>query len=221
MAEQLDELIRDIDKQLASSASARTGRAPEVDQAQLDWFAEALIASWRNPTMRGRLLVLHHPPFVSEASKWDQGQTLAVRAHLRRVLDRVAAALGDRPAGRPLLDLVFSGHAHCLEVLRTGDTGHGDAGIPWVICGGGGHSLRRQRPEGPDLREGPPGDQRVVARSRLFLARSGRGSSLRRAYSALRVDVAAGSPPRFTLTPLVAEKAEGQWQACRLPGFTP
>jgi hypothetical protein len=220
-AEQLDEQIRDIDKQLASGASARAGRLPAVDEAQLDWFAESLIASWRNPAVRGRLLFLHHPPYVTEASKWEQGQTLAVRAQLRRTLDRVAAALGGLPAGRPLLDLAFSGHAHCLEVLTTGNTGHGDARIPWVICGGSGYSLRRQRPEGPELLEGPPGAQRIVARSRLFLGRSGRGASLRRAYSALRVDVAAGSPLRLTLTPLVAEKAAGHWQAARLPGFPP
>ncbi|MGB7563447.1 MAG: metallophosphoesterase, partial [Prochlorococcaceae cyanobacterium] len=69
-AEQLDEQIRDIDKQLTSGPRA-------VDEAQLDWFADALIASWRNPEVRGRLLVLHHPPYVTETSKWDQGQTLA------------------------------------------------------------------------------------------------------------------------------------------------
>lgn len=213
-AEQLDEQIRDIDKQLA-------GGPPVVDGAQLDWFADALIASWRNPDVRGRLLVLHHPPYVTEASKWDQGQTLAVRARLRSALDRVAAALGPLPAGRPLLDLAFSGHAHCLELLHTADTGHGDARIPWAICGGSGYSLRRQRPEGPELLEGPAGSERVVARSRLFLGRSGRGSSLRRSYSALRVDVAAGSPLKLTLTPLVAEKAEGRWHPYRLPGITP
>jgi hypothetical protein len=210
-AEQLDEQIRDIDKQLSGGPLA-------VDEAQLDWFADALIASWRNPAVRGRLLVLHHPPYVTEVSKWDQGQTLAVRAQLRRVLDRVAAALGDLPAGRPLIDLAFSGHAHCLELLSTGDTGHGDAHIPWAICGGSGYSLRRQRPEGPELLEGPAGSKRVVARSRLFLGRSGRGAALRRAYSALRVEVAAGTPLKLTLTPLVAEKAEGRWHPYRLPG---
>ncbi len=207
-AEQLDEQIRDIDKQLSGGPLA-------VDEAQLDWFSDALIASWRNPAVRGRLLVLHHPPYVTEVSKWDQGQTLAVRAQLRRELDRVAAALGDLPAGRPLLDLAFSGHAHCLELLSTGDTGHGDAHIPWAICGGSGYSLRRQRPEGPELLEGPPGSERVVARSRLFLGRSGRGSALRRAYSALRVDVTAGTPLKLTLTPLVAEKAHGAWRPYR------
>ncbi len=207
-AEQLDEQIRDIDKQLE-------GGPPAVDGDQLDWFADALIASWRNPDVRGRLLVLHHPPYVTETSKWDQGQTLAVRARLRGVLDRVAAALGPLPAGRPLIDLAFSGHAHCMEFLQTADTGHGDAHIPWLICGGSGYSLRRQRREGPDLMEGPAGGERVVARSRLFLGRSGRGSSLRRSYSALRVEVAAGTPLKLTLTPLVTEKAEGQWRPYR------
>ncbi|MCP9930706.1 metallophosphoesterase [Cyanobium sp. AMD-g] len=212
-AEQLDEQVRDIDKQLE-------GGPPAVDDAQLDWFADALIASWRNPHVRGRLLVLHHPPVVTETSKWDQGQTLAVRARLRGVLDRVAAALGDRPAGRPLLDLALSGHAHCMEFLQTADTGHGDAHIPWLICGGSGYSLRRQRPEGPELLEGPPGAERVVARSRLFLGRSGRGSALRRAYSALRVEVAAGTPLKLTLVPLVAEKAQGEWRPYRGASIT-
>ena len=124
----------------------------------------------------------------------------------------MAGVLGPRPAGRPLIDLAFSGHAHCLEFLQTGDSGHGDAHIPWLICGGSGYSLRRQRREGPELLEGPAGSERVVARSRLFLGRSGRGSSLRRSYSALRVDVAAGTPLKLTLTPLVAEKAEGRWR---------
>lgn len=211
-AEQLDEQIRDIDKQLE-------GGPPAVDQEQLDWLADALIASWRNPDVRGRLLVLHHPPYVTETSKWDQGQTLAVRARLRGALDRVAGALGPLPAGRPLIDLAFSGHAHCMELLQTADTGHGDAHIPWLICGGSGYSLRRQRREGPDLLEGPAGSERVVARSRLFLGRSGRGSGLRRSYSALRVDVAAGTPLTLTLTPLVAEKAEGQWRPYRGAGI--
>ncbi len=211
-AEQLDEQIRDIDKQLASGAAARAGRAPAVDGDQLDWFAEALIASWRNPAVRGRLLVLHHPPVVTEASKWDQGQTLAVRAQLRRTLDRVAAALGSLPAGRPLIDLAFSGHAHCLEVLQTADTGHGDAHIPWLICGGSGHSLRRQRRQGPLLQETVDGRERPLARSQLFLGRSGRGASLRRTYSGLRVEVAGGTPLRLRLIPLVAEKAEGRWR---------
>ncbi len=204
-AEQLDEQIRDIDKQLE-------GGPPAVDQEQLDWFADALIASWRNPDVRGRLLVLHHPPVVTETSKWDQGQTLAVRARLRGVLDRVAAALGPLPAGRPLIDLAFSGHAHCMEFLQTADTGHGDAHIPWMICGGSGYSLRRQRREGPLLQETVDGRERPLAQSRLFLGRSGRGSSLRRTYSGLRVEVGSGTPLRLRLIPLVAEKAEGRWR---------
>ena len=141
--EQIEEQINDIDKQLGVGPAAHA-----VDQAQLDWLTRSLVASWRNPAVRGRVLLFHHPPYVTEQTKWDQAQTLAVRHHLRAVLDRVAAALGSRPAGRPLVDLVISGHAHCLEVLHSLDTGHGDARIPWVICGGSGYSLRRQRSEG-------------------------------------------------------------------------
>jgi 3',5'-cyclic AMP phosphodiesterase CpdA len=214
--EQIDEQLLDLRKQLAT-----TGYRPLVDEEQLDWLEERLVASWSEPAVRGRLLVLHHPPYVSEATKWDQGQTLAIRHHLRAVLDRVAARLGERPGGRPLVDLVLSGHAHCLEVLRSEDTGHGDARIPWVISGGGGYSLRRQRPEGPELRETIDGRERIVARSRLFVGRSGRGSSLRRPYSALRVDVEAGRPLRFRLTPLIAEKARRQWRFTTLDPIRP
>lgn len=59
-----------------------------------------------------------------------------------------------------------------------------------------------------------------MARSRLFLGRSGRGSALRRAYSALRVEVAAGTPLKLTLVPLVAEKAQGEWRPYRGASIT-
>jgi 3',5'-cyclic AMP phosphodiesterase CpdA len=206
--EQIQEQIHDLDKQLGEGPGAHA-----VDREQLEWLVRSLVASWDNPAVRGRILLLHHPPYVTERTKWDQAQTLAVRHHLRAVLDRVAAALGSRPAGRPLVDLVLSGHAHCLEVLRGLDTGHGDAHIPWVICGGSGYSLRRQRSAGVELRESIDGRERPVARSELFVGRSGRGASLRRPYSALRVDVAEGRPLRLSLTPLVAEKLPGRrWQ---------
>ncbi len=208
--EQIEEQINDIDKQLGVGPVAHA-----VDQEQLDWLARSLVASWRNPAVRGRVLLFHHPPYVTERTKWDQAQTLAVRHHLRAVLDRVAAALGPLPAGRPLVDLVISGHAHCLEVLHSLDTGHGDARIPWVICGGSGYSLRRQRSEGSLLRERVDGADREVARSELFVGRSGRGSFLRRPYSALRVDVAEGRPLRLRLTPLLAEKLPGRHWHCR------
>lgn len=211
LAEELDERIRDIDKQLASAAAARAGRPPALDGEQLAWFERQLLASWQNPAVRGRLLVLHHPPYVTEATKWNQAQTLAVRCQLQRVFDRVATRLGERREGRPLVDLAFSGHAHCLELVQVADNGRGDAGIPWVVCGGSGYSLRRQRLQGPELHAA---DGSPLARSHFFHGRHGHGSALQRRYSGLRVDVAAGSPPRFTLTPLVAERAAGRWH-CR------
>lgn len=94
--------------------------------------------------------------------------------------------IGSLPEGRPLVDLVLSGHAHCLEYLRTGNTGHADSHINWIICGGSGFSLRRQRREGPELMETFDGNEdstRKVARSLLYIGRSGRGSQKRRPYS--------------------------------------
>ena len=116
-----------------------------VDSQQLDWLRDGLIASHRDPQARGRILTLHHPPYVTERTKWSQADTLAIRHRLRAVLSDVQTQLGDEKGNSRVVDLVLSGHAHCLEVLRTHDTGHGDAHTNWVVCGGSGYSLRNQR----------------------------------------------------------------------------
>ncbi|WP_333470305.1 metallophosphoesterase [Microcoleus sp. herbarium12] len=224
--EQVDEMLMDIDKQLSPDRTAST------DVEQLEWLKRRLIASWADSDVRGRVIYLHHPPYVTEATKWNQAQTLAVRLRLREVLDAVADAVGKAARGRPLVDLVLTGHAHCLEYLRTGDTGHGDSGINWIVCGGSGHSLRRQRPEGPILQEGSsPEAYRLareagsetashrVAESLLFVGRSGEGSHKRRPYSCLRIDVLDGTPPKFRVRPLVVERFEGKWQEIAIEPF--
>lgn len=212
--EQLEEQLGDIEKQLRIDQ-----RGQNIDREQLRWLRDRLIASWRDPQAKGRVLFFHHPPYVTEKTKWFQAQTLAVRNNLRSVFDEVDAAIGESsPAGgavrgtRPLVDLVLSGHAHCFEYLRTEQTGHSDRSIPWVVCGGSGFSLRRQRREGPILTEnGLP-----VATSHLYLGRSGQGSEKRRPYSALKVEVTypnGESLPRFLLRPLVAEYYQSDWHS--------
>lgn len=211
--EQLEEVEKDLTKQLnVTSATA-------VDTDQLDWLAERLVESWSDPTARGRVLFFHHPPYVTEATKWQQGQTLAVRQRLRAVLDQVAQKVGDQTSGRPIVDLVFNGHAHCLEYLQTRDTGHADSQTHWIICGGSGYSLRRQRPEGADLLETVADQSRLVAQSQLFVGRSGQGYYKHRPYSFLRVDVADGSIPKFTVQPYVAERYRHAWYERSLPAF--
>ena len=204
--EQIEEQLADIDKQLTV-----TSEPGSLDTEQLDWLRDRLIASWQDPTAKGRVLYFHHPPYVTESTKWFQGQTLAVRMHLREVLDQVQSAVGEY--SRPLVDLVLTGHAHCFEYIKTVETGHGDRIIPWVVCGGSGFSLRRQRKEGSVLEEyGQP-----VAESHLYLGRTGHGSKTRRPYSALRVDVnwstEADPLPQFVLRPLVAERYQGDWDS--------
>ena len=215
---QTDEILVDIEKQLTASL------IPKVDTEQLGWLKQRLIDSWNTAGVRGRVLFFHHPPYVTEATKWHQAQTLTVRQHLRQTLDEVAAEVGERPQGRPIVDLVLNGHAHCLEYLHTLETGHADAHIPWIICGGSGFSLRRQRQEGPDLQESVWDEEEAklhsVARSKLFIGRNGHGSRKKRPYSCLRIDVQEGTPPKFTVRPLVAERYQGWWQRYEYQPFT-
>jgi hypothetical protein len=159
------------------------------------------------------VVYFHHPPYVTEASKWYQAQTLAVRYRLRDVFNQVAAVIDTQ--GRGIVDLVLHGHAHCFEYLRTTDTGHADSKMNWIICGGSGYSLRRQRAEGADLYE----DERLVAKSQLFVGREGRGSHKRRPYSFLRIDVTADEPVKFVVRPFVSEWRMHQWHDRALEPF--
>jgi hypothetical protein len=207
-AEQLEEAIRDIAKQLKPALFHE-----QNDVEQLDWLRDRLIASWQDPQVRGRILYFHHPPYVTETTKWQQAQTLAVRTHLRQVLDTVKTAISPLVPGRPLVDLMINGHAHCLEYLRTADSPLADANIPCLVCGGSGYSLRRQRAQGPVIFEQIDGQSQPVATSHLFIGRQGRGTQKRRPYSGLRIDVKAGNPPKLIAQPIVVEKFQQQWHS--------
>lgn len=166
------------------------------DTEQLDWLEARLIESWQTPEVMGRILYLHHAPYTTEETRWQESETLWVRRHLRRVLDQVAIATeAQRTQQRstPIVDLVLSGHSHCLEHIRTGQTGHGDSGLDWVVCGGGGESLRRQRKTGADILEVLQSHGRsyteMVAKSQFYLGVKGHGSKRQCCYSFLRVDV--------------------------------
>ena len=186
--------------------------SPTVDDDQMLWLQEGLIASHRDPTVRGRILTLHHPPYVTEKTKYNQADTMAIRRRLRQVLDAVAAKLGREDRATALVNLVVSGHAHCMEVLRTHDTGHADSHTDWVICGGSGYGLRRQRREGSELMEKDiDGTENHVATSNLFIGREWDKADGRDAYSGLRVDIDPGQPITIRLTPLVSCHSKEGW----------
>lgn len=212
--EQIDEIRRDIEKQL----NPHTG---EIDWVQLKWLETGLIASWNDEAVRGRVLFFHHPPYVTETSKWYQGQTHAIRDNLRTVLDKVGFSLGWKVGDRPLVDLVINGHAHCLEHLETLDTGHGDSHTNWLVCGGSGYSLRRQRREGTKLQavDFQP-DSPAIAESKTFFGKIGSGRHKRRAYSFLRIDVAAGDIPKFVVRPFISERFQRDWHHYPADPFT-
>ncbi len=207
--EQLDEIEMDLDKQLNHNKSTI------IDFEQLEWLEQRLIKSWEDKEVRGRIIYFHHPPYVTEATKCGQAQTLAVRHRLRKVLDNVVEKLGSLPPNSPVVDLIINGHAHCFEYLRTLDTGHADSNLNCIICGGSGFSLRRQREEGPELTETfitESGTEiRKVAICEQFIGRSGQGSNKRRPYSGIRIDVKEGNPLQFFVRPFVAERYQHEW----------
>jgi hypothetical protein len=50
-----------------------------------------------------------------------------------------------------------------------------------------------------------------VADSLLYVGRSGYGFQKKKPYSCVRVDVKAGFPAKFKITPLITELIEGKW----------
>jgi 3',5'-cyclic AMP phosphodiesterase CpdA len=210
--EHIAESQRDIEKQLNQEEKM-------TDWEQLEWLKNSLVASWRDETARGRIIFLHHPPYVTETTKWNQGQTLAVRDRLRQVLDDAAKEIGTLPEERSVVDLVLSGHAHCLEHLYTKDTGHSDSYTNWIVCGGSGHSLRRQRQEGTVLYQDIDFNSEPIGQSQLYVGRNGSGKEHKRPYSFLRIDVQAGNQPKFTVKPYVAEWHQRQWHEYAIDSF--
>ncbi|MEM9218601.1 MAG: metallophosphoesterase [Cyanobacteria bacterium P01_F01_bin.150] len=200
-----------------------------VDIEQLQWLKKRLIDSWMNPQVRGRIIYLHHPPYVTEATKWNNLDTLAVRQHLRWVLDGVAEALekmeGDRTTDQPLVNLILSGHAHCFEYLQTGDTGHADSHLTWIVCGGSGARPRHQRENlGDEIEEtvhlSSGVHRRIVAKSKLYVGHSGHGAERKQSYSFLRVDIQSGTPPTLILRPHVSERYQDAWTDVSLAPLT-
>ncbi len=213
---QINEIKVDIEKQLAS-------HNPQIDFEQLEWFKQRLIESWNNSEVRARILFFHHPPYVTEANKWNQAQTLAVRRCLRWVFDEVAQTIGSLKGDRPIVNLILNGHAHCLEHLVTTDTGHADSHLNCIVSGGSGQYPRRQRDIGPELMEtfdyisGSP--NRKVADSLLFVGRKGYESLVRSPYSGIRIDVKPGNPVKFVVKPFVAERFEKRWNYPEMEPF--
>ena len=188
----------------------------DLDWEQLFWLRDRLIASLKNPQVRGRVLYFHHPPYVTEMTKLNERACLSVRRHLRWVLDAVTEQVGET-APQPLINLVLSGHAHCFEYLRTLDTGHADSQLNWIICGGSGARLRMQDPDVTTVQETHHGEKCVVAKSQIFVGRQETAAGTRWPYSFLRIDVQAGDQLQLVIRPFIAELYKGQWQCSEFP----
>jgi hypothetical protein len=62
-------------------------------------------------------------------------------------------------------------------------------------------------------------EQRLVARSHLFVGRNGHGLEKRRPYSCLRIDVKGDRSPKFIVRPVVAERYQRQWHNYEIQPF--
>ena len=192
--------------------------AEGFDYQQLAWLEQALTQSWQTPDTVARIVYLHHSPYTTEASRWQQPETLWVRQHLQTVLNRVATALCLQHP--PLVNLVISGHAHCLEHLRTTDTGHADAYTDWLVCGGSGANLRRQREAGADIlgkvfNQGKSHTS-VVAKSQLYVGLHGRSYRKQQFHSFLQVNVRPSQQQKLLVCPFVVSQERDGWQTTAL-----
>jgi hypothetical protein len=109
-------------------------------EAQQRWFQETLAAADGDPSVRGVLVLVHHPPFTNSAVTGDS--RAVQRAFLPAFFGCVKALA------------MVSGHAHTCERFER-------QGRAFLVCGGGGgprHRLlqgaRRRHPD--DLVRAPP-----------------------------------------------------------------
>lgn len=185
------------------------------DQQQLSWLEQRLIMSWQKPDTVGRIIYLHHSPYTTESVRWQQPETLWVRRHLQTVLDRVDQRL-KKPHRRPLVDLIISGHAHCLEHMQTAHTGHADSYTDWIVCGGSGAALRPQCKAGSDILGKVLGKGKhytsVVARSQLYAGVHGRGREKQQFHSFLRIEVRPYQLQKLLVFPFVVNQSITGWQ---------
>ena len=186
--------------------------APESDGfdfEQLDWLERALVRSWESPEVTHRIVYLHHSPYTTEVSRWQRSETLWVRQNLRGTLARVKGRLGQPQKAlkeKPLVDLVVSGHAHCLEHLKTKGSGQADDYIDWLVCGGSGVDIRPQwKADTADILETLVCEGRrypeIVAESILYAGIQNR--SRQQFHSFVRIEVQPDRAQSLRVVPFV------------------
>ena len=217
---------------LDSNSWNTSDQREDFDQRQLNWLEDALVASHQNSNVQGRVIYLHHSPYTTEELRWQQPETLWVRRHLRAVLgksrERLMAAECARLPARTcqtnsLVDLVISGHAHCLEHVKSVDTGYADGNLDWLVCGGSGISVRRQRKADANILERLTDKNHesykytgIVAKSQMYVGRHSRKQIKQNLHTFMRVDVRPDQAQLFSIQPFVVTQSSEGWQAQKL-----
>jgi hypothetical protein len=113
--------------------SSQGGRYPDVPDVQLDYLRAAL-KRVKAEDYDGALIIAHHHPIYAAVGLHGDSP------EMQRQIDGICAEVGVWPHA------VLSGHAHDYErFTRT----RGDAQVPYVVCGNGGHGLPRFGRERP------------------------------------------------------------------------
>lgn len=123
----LSEGALDVQRELARERQRMHHRPEDFDHAQIEWLDAALTRSQRERPDAWRVLFLHHPLYTTIGNHCEHPDVQGVRENLLPLLE-----------GR--VDLVFTGHSHAFEWIRSDRVPH--AGV--FVSGGGGQVSLRQ-----------------------------------------------------------------------------
>jgi hypothetical protein len=116
--------------------SSEDGKYPGVPDTQLDYLRAALTRV-RTEGYDGALIIAHHHPIYAATGRHGDSP------EMQQQIDSICEEVGVWPHA------VLSGHAHDYERFTRA---RGDAQVPYIVCGNGGHGLPRfsqKRPAPP------------------------------------------------------------------------
>jgi hypothetical protein len=119
--------------------SSEDGRYPDLPDAQLDYL-DAALTRVKREGYQGALIIAHHHPIYAATGRHGGSP------EMQKQIDGICAEVGVWPHA------VLSGHAHDYERFTRA---RGDAQVPYIVCGNGGHGLPRFSKDRPAPKRTP------------------------------------------------------------------